>query len=673
MGIVRRGVGIVRRAAQGLRGVQQGLRDVQVAGAQPFAERLGLGVEAGLRGDALAEDAADDEVEGAQVRQDMAGDSETGGPGAALGPRPRLGEELPQPFGGQFVREPAPGGLGPHPDADVGVAALVAAAGSGDETERRPPGRPRRQGRGQRRLGDGVGYAAVGGRADGDPPPVGQDGEVRYGALVGAGGLEDAVGRALGGWGEDVEAGVAGEGEFDGGAAERPADRVGVRVADDEPQQRARGLLGAGVGPVGADEFPPHMPGAARGDGERVLHLCAHEGGLGLHLQPRQDEDDLVAEAAEAVEADLEGGRRRLPAHALDTDPVGALLGEAHGVEAGGDVGPRIPGAGRLVEELCRDGAEVDDASGAVVLGDHGAAVGTQFGEREAGAAQPGARVLGEEGVVAAGGLRAALQYVPGDDRAREGVVRVRRPAEVRGGGPGDERGVGDPPGDDDVGARAQTGGDAVAAEVGVRGQGPRVRGGEVVALDVRDTDGDAEPPGQRADGVGEPGGVEPPGIADDPHAPFVREAEALLQLAQEGAGVPGDGVLQPVAAEDEHGQLGEVVTGEDVEGAAGEHLAQGVEAVAVETGGVADAEGGGRGRGGRGLGHGRAPPADPAPPGARPVPGGPANAWAMSSHRSASAPSARRARSARWARWVTRRQRSSAAPVTRWAASSGP
>lgn len=44
-----------------------------------------------------------------------------------------------------------------------------------------------------------------------------------------------------------------------------------------------------------------------------------------------------------------------------------------------------------------------------------------------------------------------------------------------------------------------------------------------------------------------------------------------------------------------------------------------------------------------------------------------------MSSQRSASGPSAVRARSARWARWVASRQKSSAGPVTRWVASSGP
>ncbi|MDH6518333.1 hypothetical protein M2159_004626 [Streptomyces sp. SAI-090] len=57
----------------------------------------------------------------------------------------------------------------------------------------------------------------------------------------------------------------------------------------------------------------------------------------------------------------------------------------------------------------------------------------------------------------------------------------------------------------------------------------------------------------------------------------------------------------------------------------------------------------------------------------ARPAPGGPAKAWAMSSQRSASWPWAIRARSLRWARWVTRRQRSRAGPVTQSVAFSGP
>lgn len=238
------------------------------------------------------------------------------------------------------------------------------------------------------------------------------------------------------------------------------------------------------------------------------------------------------------------------------------------------------------------DGAEVDDAAGAVVFGDDAGAVLVEFGEGEAGAVQAGGGVVGEEGVVAAGGLGAAFEDVSGDDGSGEAVVVVGCPAEVGDGGSGDEGGVGDASGDDDVGAFAEAGGDADAAEVGVRGEGAGVVAGAVVAFDVGDAGGDAEAVGEVADGVGEGGGVEAAGVGDDAYAVVVGEAEAFLELAQEGLGVAAAGVFEAVAAEDEHGEFGEVVAGEDVEGAAGEHVAQGVEAVAVEAGGVADAQG---------------------------------------------------------------------------------
>lgn len=59
--------------------------------------------------------------------------------------------------------------------------------------------------------------------------------------------------------------------------------------------------------------------------------------------------------------------------------------------------------------------------------------------------------VAPEEGVVAAGGLGSALQYVSGDDGPGERVQVAGPPAEVCGGGAGDEGRVGDPSGDDDV------------------------------------------------------------------------------------------------------------------------------------------------------------------------------------------------------------------------------
>ena len=70
---------------------------------------------------------------------------------------------------------------------------------------------------------------------------------------------------------------------------------------------------------------------------------------------------------------------------------------------------------------------------------------------------KPGTRpsaTSSKNGVVAAGGLGAALEHVAGDDRAGERVPVVARPAVPPRRGPDHQRGVGDPAGDDDVGAR---------------------------------------------------------------------------------------------------------------------------------------------------------------------------------------------------------------------------
>ena len=136
-----------------------------------------------------------------------------------------------------------------------------------------------------------------------------------------------------------MEAGVAGEGQFDGGAAQRPPDDLLVGVADDEPQQGARGLLGRRRR-AGRCATRSQRTSAGGDLASASVHLLAHERGLGLDVEAGEHEGDLVAEAAEAVEADLEGGRRGLAAYALDADAVGAVLGEPYGVQPGGDVGP---------------------------------------------------------------------------------------------------------------------------------------------------------------------------------------------------------------------------------------------------------------------------------------------------------------------------------------------
>src|SRR5262249_11271931 len=131
----------------------------------------------------------------------------------------------------------------------------------------------------------------------------------------------------------------------------------------------------------------------------------------------------------------------------------------------------------------------------------------------------------------------------------------------------------------------------------------------------------------------------------DDPHAAVHGQPEALLQLAQERLRVAGGRVGHALAAEDEHGEFGQVVAGEVVQFAAGEHLPHRGEAVTVEAGGVPDAD-------------------HAAFPGFRPGPGGPANACAIGTHSWALAPVMIRCRSSGWLRWVTSRQKSRAGPV---------
>src|SRR5690606_9602140 len=184
----------------------------------------------------------------------------------------------------------------------------------------------------------------------------------------------------------------------------------------------------------------------------------------------------------------------------------------------------------------------------------------------------------------------------------------------------------------------------------------------QVVAVDVRHRGLDALLQGDGPDPVRETGGVEATGVRDDPDDALGGEGQAVLDLADEGPGVPGLRVLEGVLGEDEHGELGEVVAGDDVEARrALEELAQGGEPVAVEPGAVADEE--------RPVSDSR----HQATLGARPPPAGPAKHWAMSSHVSAIAPAASRSVSARLTRCVTSRQKSRAGPVTRCSAFSGP
>src|SRR5699024_3537575 len=59
----------------------------------------------------------------------------------------------------------------------------------------------------------------------------------------------------------------------------------------------------------------------------------------------------------------------------------------------------------------------------------------------------------------------------------------------------------------------------------------------------------------------------------------------------QEGGRITTFGVLESVPTQNQHGQLCEIVTGEHIQRAAGEHLAHGREPVTVEPRGVAHSQ----------------------------------------------------------------------------------
>ena len=161
-------------------------------------------------------------------------------------------------------------------------------------------------------------------------------------------------------------------------------------------------------------------------------------------------------------------------------------------------------------------------------------AVGGDLGDREARVAPVGDLV--EERVVAAGGLRAALDDVPGDDRAGQRVPVVAAPSRATTPpGPTTSAASVTRPATTTSAPRLQRRGDAPAAEVGVGGDrqarlGERLAGVEVgelvpaaaarrageqvVALDVGDAAAQAEPAGELAAAAASPAGLSPPALA---------------------------------------------------------------------------------------------------------------------------------------------------------------
>ena len=91
--------------------------------------------------------------------------------------------------------------------------------------------------------------------------------------------------------------------------------------------------------------------------------------------------------------------------------------------------------------------------------------------------------------------------------------------------------------------------------------------------------------------GVCETAGVEAAGVDDDLDALLGARLRDLAQLTQEGAGIAQILFAGLVLEQDHHGQLGEVVAGEEVDRAVLNHLFCGSDAVAVKAAAVRDTE----------------------------------------------------------------------------------
>ncbi len=173
------------------------------------------------------------------------------------------------------------------------------------------------------------------------------------------------------------------------------------------------------------------------------------------------------------------------------------------------------------------------------------------------------------------------------------------RPAEVRDRGADHHRGVGDATGDDDVGARVQCRRDAEPTQVGVGREGS-LGDAELLAIERMSspstwaTAGSSPSPfATSRSRAASAAGLRPPALLTIFTPRSRARPRRVLDLRHERSCVAEVGVLHRVLAEDQHGQLGQVVAGEDVERstvrAALEHLAHRREAVAVEAGAVAD------------------------------------------------------------------------------------
>ena len=105
----------------------------------------------------------------------------------------------------------------------------------------------------------------------------------------------------------------------------------------------------------------------------------------------------------------------------------------------------------------------------------------------------------------------------------------------------------------------------------------------QVVTGDHADPRRQAEAVGHLPHGLRAPGRVEAAGVGHDLDAAIDAAAHHLLHLGHERAGEATARTFGPGAGQDQHRQLGQPVTGQEVDGPAVDHLGGRGHAVAVE------------------------------------------------------------------------------------------
>ena len=124
-------------------------------------------------------------------------------------------------------------------------------------------------------------------------------------------------------------------------AAAIPVVAVGVEAVLLRRDKRGRPPLGKLVD-VGGHRLHARILSAGPSSEDRPLVV----------LEAGEGERDVTPVATPGVHRHLQRGGRAFAPCTGDANPIRAFLGEAHGVEPGGDIGPEIAGRTDLVQEL---------------------------------------------------------------------------------------------------------------------------------------------------------------------------------------------------------------------------------------------------------------------------------------------------------------------------------